>query len=308
MILNVCSSIGSTRDSFILIRTTVSFEVYDATIHIEQGEATVTWNEAPRVGHFQTYAGRFLSFAFACVLLVDERFHFWKIGYWFRLYMSQVPYIIDTLEAERIAVFHAWRLQLWGLITETRAWHIAVEFEWSEAFGCLVLLSSIFADCQVNHVAKSATTATASSSAQSGFRVEHVLTWKVWHWRSEGSLRIASKYYSLAIHRSSEHWNVHSNMYTVVRKKCESFDDVRLFIWLHTAHQRPFQFSSTLASTNVASTNQNEEMEMDTNQVMLSNRIKELLEHMKDVKERCKLQRCNFARIRVHKSVELQLW
>lgn len=64
MILNVCSSIGSTRDSFILIRTTVSFEVYDATIHIEQGEATVTWNEAPRVGHFQTYTGRFLSVCF----------------------------------------------------------------------------------------------------------------------------------------------------------------------------------------------------------------------------------------------------
>ena len=84
--------------------------------------------------------GNFFQFAFPCALLVDERFHFWKIGYWFRLYLSQVPYIIDTLEAERIAVFHAWRLQLWGLIKETRAWHIAVEFEWSEAFGCLVLL------------------------------------------------------------------------------------------------------------------------------------------------------------------------
>ncbi len=43
-------------------------------------------------------------------------------------------------------------------------------------------------------------------------------------------------------------------------KNGESFDDVRLFIWLHTAHQRPFQFGSTLEQYE-AFTNQNEEMD-----------------------------------------------
>ena len=134
------ASIGSTRDSFILIRTTVSFEVYDATIHIEQGEATVTWNEAPRVGHFQTYTGRFLSVCFRLRIACWWAFPFLKkLDTDSDSICPRFHTIIDTLEAERIAVFHAWRLQLWGLIRETRAWHIAVEFEWSEAFGCLVL-------------------------------------------------------------------------------------------------------------------------------------------------------------------------
>ena len=288
MILDVCCSIGSTRDSFIS-SWTILWGLWCYHPHwAGWGDSHMEWGAKSRSRWDMHGAISFslLSPAYCLLMSVSssERLDTDSDSPCLAS-LSQVPYIIDTLEAERIAVFHAWCLQLYGLMKDTEAWHIAVEFEWSEAFGCLALLSSIIADCQVNHVAKSATTATASRSAQSGFRLEHILTWKIWQWRSEGSLGSASKHHSLAIHRS---WNFEMCMAICTPRKTVNY----LTAWGYSSDFT--QHTSGLSNSVVPWSNTKHpptRMKKWTNQVMLSNRIKELLEHMKDVKELL-LQRC----------------